>query len=363
VLTLRKAFDDGMYADAGAARIADGHRYTFYWAKKFGLTLEPMYPSGGRLVGQAGGRPIPSIDAAWLSSHDVHHLVMGHFPWQSQFTPTHPIQRLLRNSLTQPFWYRIRGGMDCLPRAFAAALGASVEYGAVVTEVAQDANGVNVTYSQAGSEQTRRGDFVVCALPYTTLRTIRVSPAFRADKARMIDDARHQSSIRMFLQLADGSCLDPHWNGYGATEDGLEIWQPTFTMPTRRRLLVLYAQGDCAKPWIALDAERRLAVAAERLDALFPGVRRRCEQATQICWDEEPWSLGAQSHAEGMSDAERQCARRAEGRVHFAGEHTSTGWMDGALESGHRAAREILEATNREPGTAPVAALHPRRQS
>jgi len=64
-----------------------------------------------------------------------------------------------------------------------------------------------------------------------------------------------------------------------------------------------------------------------------------------------------------MSDAERQCARRAEGRVHFAGEHTSTGWMDGALESGYRAAREILEATNRKPGTAPVAALHPRRPS
>jgi monoamine oxidase len=33
-----------------------------------------------------------------------------------------------------------------------------------------------------------------------------------------------------------------------------------------------------------------------------------------------------------------------EDRIHFAGEHTSpwTGWMEGALESGERAAREIL---------------------
>ena len=33
-----------------------------------------------------------------------------------------------------------------------------------------------------------------------------------------------------------------------------------------------------------------------------------------------------------------------EGRVHFAGEHTSTwtGWMEGALESGERAAREVM---------------------
>jgi monoamine oxidase len=35
--------------------------------------------------------------------------------------------------------------------------------------------------------------------------------------------------------------------------------------------------------------------------------------------------------------------------LHFAGEHTSiwTGWMEGALESGERAAREVLNATGR----------------
>jgi len=40
---------------------------------------------------------------------------------------------------------------------------------------------------------------------------------------------------------------------------------------------------------------------------------------------------------------------RPEGRVHFAGEHTSAwmGWMEGALESAERVAREVMEA---EPG-------------
>ena len=37
-------------------------------------------------------------------------------------------------------------------------------------------------------------------------------------------------------------------------------------------------------------------------------------------------------------------ARRPEGRVHFAGEHTSAwaGWMEGAIDSGQRAAEEIV---------------------
>jgi monoamine oxidase len=39
----------------------------------------------------------------------------------------------------------------------------------------------------------------------------------------------------------------------------------------------------------------------------------------------------------------------AESGLHFAGEHTSvwTGWMEGALESGERAAREVLDAIGR----------------
>jgi monoamine oxidase len=38
---------------------------------------------------------------------------------------------------------------------------------------------------------------------------------------------------------------------------------------------------------------------------------------------------------------------RSEGRIHFAGEHTSVwidGWMQGALESGNRVAREVNAA-------------------
>jgi monoamine oxidase len=40
-------------------------------------------------------------------------------------------------------------------------------------------------------------------------------------------------------------------------------------------------------------------------------------------------------------------ARQAEGRVHFAGAHTSVffGWQDGALESAERVVREIGETT------------------
>ncbi len=45
VHTLREPFSDGLYAEAGAARIPDNHELTLKYVKEFGLPLEPFYPS------------------------------------------------------------------------------------------------------------------------------------------------------------------------------------------------------------------------------------------------------------------------------------------------------------------------------
>jgi hypothetical protein len=64
VHTLREPFSDGLFAEAGAARIPDDHDLTLKYLKLFDVPLEPMYPTrlsavrldGGprRLVGPEG---------------------------------------------------------------------------------------------------------------------------------------------------------------------------------------------------------------------------------------------------------------------------------------------------------------------
>jgi monoamine oxidase len=65
-------------------------------------------------------------------------------------------------------------------------------------------------------------------------------------------------------------------------------------------------------------------------------------------WAEDPWAGGGAWLAlpRGQSNLGSTILARAEGRVHFAGEHTAVagGWMQGAIESGQRAAREVLAA-------------------
>jgi monoamine oxidase len=343
ILTLRDGFRDGLYADAGAGRIADTHHHTLAWARHFGLTLEPMYPDTGRLIGERHGRPVPGLDTARLSSHDIHHILMSFLPWEAQSSHLASARVLARNSLLKPIWYRIRGGMDLLPRAFVDRLHGAIHYDSVATAIRSDERGIEVLLGKPG-QHSIHADAVVCTVPYTTLRSIRISPELPDDKRRIIHQCRYESATRVFFQLRDRGWLAPHWSGYGVTPDRWEIWHPTFTSDTTRSVLTLYVQGEAAQPFVALTPERRIEKALARLDALFPGVRERCEVMAQVCWDTEPWSLGAQH----IGDLPLDVAIRPEGRLHFAGTHTSAcGWMDGALESSHRVATEILTPGSR----------------
>ena len=62
-------------------------------------------------------------------------------------------------------------------------------------------------------------------------------------------------------------------------------------------------------------------------------------------WGLDPWQRGSFAlHAPGQIGFLDVLAK-AEGRIHFAGEHTSIdaqGYLNGAVESGERASKEIL---------------------
>ena len=90
------------------------------------------------------------------------------------------------------------------------------------------------------------------------------------------------------------------------------------------------------------EAER-VAEAFVQARQIFPELANSFEGGVSHCWAQDPWQRGAFAlHTPGQI-AFLDTLAQAEGRVHFAGEHTSlwTGWMQGALESARRVVREI----------------------
>jgi monoamine oxidase len=91
----------------------------------------------------------------------------------------------------------------------------------------------------------------------------------------------------------------------------------------------------------------RLEYVLDQSRAIFPGLRAQFEGGTSVSWGDDPWARGAYAWFKpGQLALLPPRATGPEGRVHFAGDHTSAlpGWMQGALASAQRVVKEIEHA-------------------
>ena len=84
-----------------------------------------------------------------------------------------------------------------------------------------------------------------------------------------------------------------------------------------------------------------------QLEQIFPGTSAAFTGlAYEDHWAEDPWVRGAYSFWKvGQATTYAALAAAPEGSLLFAGEHTSLeneGYLDGAVETGERAAHEVL---------------------
>jgi monoamine oxidase len=328
VYTLRDPFADGLYAEAGAARIPEDHDLTRGYAAEFGLKLVPFQPAGQNTKGieelkrEAGG-------------------AMGNAFWSDD-----TMVELLNKSgggSTIRHYDKIDGGNDRLPAAFAARLGDRIRYGAPVVKIEQDGQGVRALVERGSGREVVSGDFLICAIPFTVLRGVDISPAFSSPKRKAIEQLNYSAASRIYLQAASRYWTKAGKSGFGMSEQA-EFIDATFGQPGDRGIMMLYALGDPARRLEHLTPDQRIQYGRDESERIYPGMNTNFERGFSWCWDEAPWARGAFAvYLPGQVAALYAAATQPEGRIYFAGEHLSTwpGWMQGALASGLRTAREV----------------------
>jgi monoamine oxidase len=107
------------------------------------------------------------------------------------------------------------------------------------------------------------------------------------------------------------------------------------------------AGGAGATELLALSQD--ITALHEQLRTVWPDAELPAPPTVQaVHWGAQPWAGGAFSaYGPGQVGRLWEILRRPHGRVHVAGEHTAAvavGYMDGAVESGLRAAAEVIDA-------------------
>jgi monoamine oxidase len=254
--------------------------------------------------------------------------------------------------------YRLKGGNDRLVSALVEQLPrGSIRTGSPLEAIWSRYDG-RVGLRFAGTAGDVIADRVVLCLPFTTLRELDSSRlAVSRRKRRAIETLAMGTNSKLNMQL-DRSFKALDWNA-DFVSDGPQYvtWDSTYgqTAPAPRTPVLTYWNGGRAGaswPTTQDHGPAPAAVVDEVLGALGRGVDRISHAFNGRAYLDapvhDPWVRGSYAgFAPGQYTAFWGCLGEQEGPVHFAGEHTSThsqGYLNGAVESGQRAAREVLTA-------------------
>jgi monoamine oxidase len=253
---------------------------------------------------------------------------------------------------------RIKGGSSTLPSALVAALEGKVRInrGHRLTRIAES-NG-NLSLDFAAGTQTRRVRFsrMVCTIPFTMLRMVEgvkalpLSPA-KTESIAHLGYGNNIKSVYGFVERwwrNPAVALPAASNGSVYTDLPLQCtWETSRAQPGARGILTNYLGGAAATQFSGEHDE----TFREGLNRIFPGIIEKFDGTHAVMnWPRYKFVRGSYAcPLVGQYTTLLQAAGESEldGRLIFAGEHTSadfSGFMNGAIQSGNRAAREIIGA-------------------
>lgn len=241
--------------------------------------------------------------------------------------------------------YKASKGNQSIPEAMAAQLPDGVVTGAEVVALRTTTTGVEVHCADGAVHRARR---VVCSMPIPTLRWVRFDPLLPPAKLRAIRTVPVMRVTKVVLVPKR-----PFWR-----EDGLSpaMWTDTAAGEVRAlreaeghdeiTCLMAWARGFLADRLDALEPAAASQLVLREYEKLRPAARGQLVAAGYKSWQADRFSGGDWvCWGPGQVIEAVPALKEPAGRIHFCGEHTalSNRGMEGAMESGERAALEVLE--------------------
>jgi monoamine oxidase len=233
-------------------------------------------------------------------------------------------------------------GTSSIPNAMAAHLATPVALNKMVTSISQDGKSVSV---QCEDGTSYHASFMICTLPFSTLRHVTMNFALPPAQRRAIDTLDYSKIVTVWVRAKR-----PFWK-----EDGgpTSLWsdgpaERMFTVPSRvsdTPNMSFYVRGAHGMKIAMMPPAQAFAYLSDTLAQIRPSTRGALEFLAMQSWPRDKFHRGAYAYFKpGQINDFGQAMAQPCGHMHFAGEHTArlSAGMEAACESGERAASEIL---------------------
>ncbi len=270
---------------------------------------------------------------------------------------------LVKNDINQ---FGIMGGSDQLIEALLShhfpheqprdKLNDRIIFNANVKKFIQKNENLIVEYENESGRKRISADYIICTAPYPMTRFIDFEPELSSGKQHAINELHYFSSTKIFLQTKTRFWENNKNRTTGLTLTDLPIrslYFPEQHQNSNRGIMIAsYTWEKESRMWESLSPNERIKQAIHYTSKIFPEIKEQFEIGASISWnDPKLFTGGAFSiFAPGQMSTLYQDIVKAEGRIHFSGDHTSFehGWVEVAIESGLREAIAINTEISRE---------------
>lgn len=240
------------------------------------------------------------------------------------------------------FW-KLKGGNTSLVDAIANSLSGVIHRKTVVSGIRRNGSRIEVLDH---NNKVYRAKKVIVTLPFSALKFVSFDPVLNGYQAEAIQSLPYTSCFHAFIDVKS-----PFWE-----KDGLP---PGMWMDTSPGRIGVHMDGDQVAGLYVFSTGRlaeflnrlpREAAEKRLLDDIVrarPAARNQLRVVRSWSWVNDPYAGGMYAYwAPGMISRYQKSMALETNGVHFAGEHTSqaTRGLEGAMESGERAALEVLNA-------------------
>lgn len=391
----------GGVLDLGAGWIGEGHDRMLALSARFGIATFPTYGAGrsgvvvreGKQVapGDQGAVAIgPAIGALAMMAQDIDPAAPWEHPqaaewdsitmeaWIRGFTEDNAVRAALRGvievvyaaepievSLLHALLYarsggglgrvlsveggaqqtRVDGGAAAIATSLAGALKRKVHLGSPVTSIHSDALGTAVETRNV----TFRSKRTIVAVAPAIAGRIRFTPALPPLRAQLLERAPQGSVIKVHVVYDRPFWRDEGRSGRASIDGGPLRYTFDATPPSGSPgVLVSFFEGSEARKFVDQTPEVRRAAALDCLVQAFGPAAGEPVDYVEHNWLTEEFTHGCYSAVlpPGAWSTCGSAIRVPSGRIHWAGTETSTeyyGYMEGAVRSGERAGREVLD--------------------
>lgn len=249
---------------------------------------------------------------------------------------------------TQGKLFRIAGGNDRMTALLAAPLGERLKLSTELLAVSQRGGTIRASLRSGRSRAQLQADYLVMALPASLVRRVPITPALPVQQHQAIASLAYGRGTKTLLQFDHR-----FWRrtgtprAFGSPFPFGAGWEGNEEQRGKPGILSLLAGGSASDETATIVEREGIAGVVRTLDWLGSS-KAELVGWRQTRWEADPWSRGGYAVFDpSFAPSLRGWLAQPCGRIVFAGEHTSLRWqgyMNGAVESGHRAAAEVRAA-------------------